>query len=250
MPARQTPLIIDQYYHVFNRGINKQRIFQQKRDYERFIDILWYYSFENPPVKFSRYLQLSLEQRSFLRDSLANQEKLVIILAYCFMPNHFHFLLRQKKEDGISIFLSKLQNSYTRFYNTKYEYSGPLLQGAFKAVRIEDNYQLLHVSRYIHLNPYTAYLVKTKEKIFSYPWSSIQEYIGNAQETICNTSIVLSEFKKTPYKDFLLDQAEYQRELDAIKHLTFEAEYAIIFRGANMIPPLRWKGSYTLGYLY
>lgn len=225
MPARQVPLITSQYYHVFNRGINKQRIFQQKRDYERATNLLWYYSFQNPPLRFSKYLQQTKEQQSMYIQLLqSSKDKLITFVAYCFMPNHFHLLLRQEKENGISIFLSKFQNSYTKYYNTKYHYQGPLLQGQFKAVRIEDDFQLLHVSRYIHLNPYTGYVIKTKEDICTFPWSSAKEYINIKNNTICDTDSILPEFTTSSYKDFLLDQADYQRQLHTIKHLTFEAE--------------------------
>lgn len=141
-------------------------------------------------------------------------EKLVDIICYCLMPNHFHLLLKQVAENGISKFISQISNSYTKFFNTKNKRIGPLLQGAFKAVLIENDEQLLHVSRYIHLNPVVSGIVNTLEK---YPWSSYQEYkIGSI---FCKTEEILSFFKtKTEYLEFLNDQIEYGKSLEFIKH--------------------------------
>lgn len=223
MPARFTPLVTDQYYHIFNRGVNKQPIFQGVRDYKRSLDILDFYSF-NPKLRFSKFLLLSQEEKSNFMDGLHKvNDKLVDIICFCLMPNHFHLLLNQLKDNGISKFMANLQNSFTRYFNTKHERIGPLLQGQFKAVLIEDDNQLLHVSRYIHLNPYSSYVVKDKEGLIEYKWSSFPEYLGMVSSEICNKQIILSQFKNVEdYKEFVLDQADYQRNLEEIKHLILE----------------------------
>ena len=147
------------------------------------------------------------------------------IIAYCLMPNHFHFLLKQLKENGISIFLRNFTDSYTRYFNTKQERNGPIFQGRFKAVRIETDEQLLHVGRYIHLNPHTSYVVKTLKDLENYPYSSLPEYLGDSslKHEICNKEIMLGYFKNpTLYKQFVFEQADYQRTLGNIKHLLLE----------------------------
>lgn len=150
-------------------------------------------------------------------------DKLVDIICFCLMPNHFHLLLNQLKDNGISKFMANLQNSFTRYFNTKHERIGHLLQGQFKAVLIEDDNQLLHVSRYIHLNPYSSYVVKDLESLEQYLWSSFPEYLGKVAAEICNKEIILSQFKdKKDYKKFVFDQADYQRRLEEIKHLVIE----------------------------
>lgn len=223
MPARFTPLITDQYYHIFNRGVNKQPIFQGVRDYKRALDILDFYSF-NPKLRFSKFLLLSQEERGNFIDSLHKiNDKLVDIVCFCLMPNHFHLLLNQLKDNGISKFMANLQNSFTRYFNTKHERVGPLLQGQFKAVLIEDDNQLLHVSRYIHLNPYSSYIVRDLVGLEQYPWSSFPEYLGKVAVEICNKEIILSQFKdQKDYKEFVFNQADYQRRLEEIKHLVME----------------------------
>ena len=138
------------------------------------------------------------------------------------MPNHFHFLLRQREKNGISIFLSNFQNSYTRYFNTQDKRVGPLFLDQFKAVRIEDEDQLLHVHRYIHLNPITSFVVKTVEKLRTYLWSSLPEYFGLTQG-FCETKTILSQFRKrSAYETFLYDQIAYQQKLASIKHLILE----------------------------
>ena len=148
---------------------------------------------------------------------------LVSIISFVLMPNHFHFLLKQNVENGISLFLAQFQNSYTRYFNTKNRRQGHLLQGQFKAVRIEDDDQLLHVRRYIHLNPYVSYVVKDIKELEEYKYSSFPEYLNHEKNEICNKPIVLSHFPTIKqYKKFITDQADYQRELGQIKHLVME----------------------------
>lgn len=223
MPGRLTPLVNEQIYHVFNRGINHQPTFLNKYDYKRATLTTNYYRFSNLPTKLSRLLTLSNEDRTKIMDNLNKEnDKLVEILAFCLMPNHFHFLLRQTKDKGISKFLGNLQNSYTRYFNTKNERDGSLFLDQFKAVLIRTDEQLIHVSRYIHLNPYTSYVVKDLNNLFKYPWSSLPEYIEK-KPGICELDTIMSTFK-TPnaYQDFIKDQADYQRQLHKIQHLALE----------------------------
>lgn len=217
------PLVTDEIYHVFNRGIDHRPTFLNVREYERAYEVVRFYRFVKHPVRLSSFYTWSGERR---QDYFAETEKigykLVDILSYCFMPNHFHFLLRQKEENGIAKFMSNFQNSYTRYFNVKNKRDGPLFLDQFKAVRIETDNQLLHVSRYIHLNPYSSYVVKTLNDLQKYPWSSFPEFLG-LQSGFCNTKEILSYFKsESSYKEFVLDQVGYQRELEGIKHLIIE----------------------------
>lgn len=224
MPVRKIPLISGQYYHLYNRGINKQPIFLQLKDYKRALDILYFYSFATLKLRFSKFVLLSQEEKDLFWERLRKENnKFVEIVSFCLMPNHFHFLLLQIQDNGISKFMANFQNSYTRYFNTRHKKIGPILQGQCKAVRVEDDDQLLHLSRYIHLNPYSSFVVKTLEDLELYPWSSLQEYIGKVSGEICKKDIILSHFKSSEaYKAFVFDQAEYQRELERIKHLTLE----------------------------
>jgi len=224
MPGRDIPLVNDQIYHVFNRGIAGQPIFATKWDYRRFLDSMWFYQHTNVPVRYSKFLYLTVDERSKILSALKNKRDYIIdFISFCLMPNHFHFLLRQCTESGIAKFISLLCNSYTRYFNTKHNRSGPLLQGKFKAVRIQDDYQLLHAVRYIHLNPYTSYIVKSQNQLANYPYSSLSVYLSKANHSQLNREIVLENFKtKKSFEKFTFDQADYQRNLGKIKHLILE----------------------------
>lgn len=215
MPYRKVVFANNQIYHVFNRGVAWLPIFSSSRNYFRFIDLIDYYRFIDTPMSYSNVIKLPLKERSSLLAHLRNEGKHNIeILSFCLMPNHFHFLLRQINDRGIRTFLSNLQNSYAKYFNTKSDRTGPLFQPMFKAVRIETDEQLLHVSRYIHLNPSTGYLVEP-DKLVEYRWSSLSTFLNiGVSYGFVNPEAILSFFKKTKtYESFLLDHAEYQRTL-------------------------------------
>jgi putative transposase len=221
MPIRLTPLVNGEVYHILNRGISQQLTFSDKREYQRAVDTSNFYSFASPPVKFSHFLKFSQERKNRTITQLKGA-RLVEILCFCLMPNHFHFLVKQIVDDGITKFMSKFQNSFTRYFNTRHQRVGPLFQGPFKAIRVESDEQLLHLSRYVHLNPYSSYVVKNFKDLENYIWSSFPEYLG-AKEGFCQKKLILSFFpNKENYRQFVFDQAEYQRELQNIKHLLLE----------------------------
>lgn len=222
MAQRKTILANDQIYHLFNRGVEKRPIFISKNGYRRFINLADYYRFANCPGKFSRFKTLSREIRqNILQELRLKSDKLVDILAFCLMPNHIHFLCKQIKDNGIAKFMNKLCSGYSHHFNILNERVGPLFQGNFKAVRIVSEEQLIHVSRYIHLNPVSSYLIAFKQ-LENYEFSSYPEYLGN-NSGFCNTHEVLSYFKNIQdYKNFVADQVEYAKELENIKHLVFD----------------------------
>ena len=222
MPYRNIPFVTNQVYHVFNRSIASQSIFIDRRDYKRILDLINYYRFKKPPLRFSHYNRLPKEQKAdYEKSFMINQNPMLEILAYCIMPNHVHFLLRPKIDNSISDFMRNLQNGYSKYFNTKRERTGSLFQFMFKAVRIETDEQLVHVSRYIHLNPVTSYILKV-ENLEQYKWSSFKDYVFDMNSFV-SKEMILGRFKSPQkYKKFVFDQAEYQRELNKIKHLSLE----------------------------
>lgn len=224
MPGRKIPLVTNQIYHVINRGTASQPIFLNRRNYLRGLETTFYYQNQNLPLRYSLFKKLPIKERTAILDRLDRKRKFIIdIIAFSLMPNHFHFLLKQTQDNGISKFMSNLTNSYTRYFNTKNKRVGPLLQGKFKAIRIETDEQLIHVSRYIHLQAYSSYLVKTIKELVNYPYSSLPEYLNPKKSHQCQKKIVLANFKNIQsYKKFVFDQADYQRSLQEIKHLALE----------------------------
>lgn len=224
MPGRSTPLVNDHLYHVFHRSIDLKPVFANKVNCKRFVTLLDYYRFANCPLSFSKLKMLNKKARSEIIAELKRDgAPLVEIICFCLMPNHFHFLLRQIKKQGISRFLSNLQNSYTKYYNAKNQRGGTLFQGSFKTVLVETEEQLIHLSRYIHLNPYSGTIVGTLKSLLNYPWSSLPQYLKQ-QAGFCQTETILSLFPKPgQYKKFLADRADYQKSLQKTKHLIIEA---------------------------
>lgn len=217
--SRNVVFANEEIYHVFNRGIEHRQIFNDKKDYLRVLDTIRFYQY-NPFIKFTDFKNLNIELRNEILSQIQKLPKIVEIISYCLMPNHFHFLIKQKVDKGISTFISKLTNSHTKYFNTKTKRDGSLLTGTFKSVRIETDIQLLHVSRYIHLNPVTSYLTSINN-LEKYEWSSFSEYVSNSD--FCRKELVLSFFNSTEqYRQFIIDQADYALNLKNIEYLLLD----------------------------
>lgn len=222
MPGRPTPLVTDQIYHVFNRGIDRRPTFTNKKEFQRAIATMNFYRLPSRGVKLSRLLTLDEKKKMKVLDFLNKSNPLVEILAFCLMPNHYHFLLKQKVDGGISKFISIFQNSYTRYFNTSHKRDGALFLNLFKAVLIETDEQLIHISRYIHLNPYSSHILKSISDLETYPWSSFSNYIEDNHSFVVSKPVLSLFSSKTSYKQFVLDQADYQKQLKIIAHLTID----------------------------
>lgn len=224
MPGREIPLINNEIYHVLNRGVNSQRIFNCERDYWQFLDRIKYYRNNNLSKGYSELMDLPLRVKNdLLGQLLSKKDFLVDIMVFCLMPNHLHFLLKQKVKDGISKFMSNLTNSYTRYYNIRRKRIGPIFQGKFKAVQVISDEQFEHLSRYIHLNPYSAGIVQNFDDLLKYPYSSLPEYLGH-QEGFSDTKIIMDMFNDpVAYQEFVFDHADHQRSIEIIKKKLLES---------------------------
>jgi len=178
------------YYHIYNRGADKRIIFEDNGDYVRFIHYLYELNDTLETSNLSRSINTHLNEggeASFIKHK-REREKLVNIICFCLMPNHYHLILEQLVEGGISKFMQKLGTAYTMFFNTKYKRSGVLFQGVFKAILIDSDGYLLQLFRYIHLNPLEkiGYNVAKNIKdwheannfLESFKWSSYLDYIN------------------------------------------------------------------------
>jgi putative transposase len=203
MPSRKVPLVTGEYYHIYNRSQFSMPIFKKDTDSKALYKTLISYTLTNPPHR------LSYEKRYKSNDTEINDytDRLVSILAYCIMPNHFHLLLKQEVEGGISTYMQRLTLSFVRYYNIKYKQQGHLFESLFKSVLIDSENQLLHVSRYIHLNPTSARLVKDPLK---YPYSSLRYYIHGGEKAPLLFDDILRSKKREYYRNFVYDNLEYQ----------------------------------------
>lgn len=200
-------------YHIFNRGVEKRNIFLDDQDKGIFLYYLFVYLGDPEEVKM-RYPNIPI------RLQIKNLNTEVELLAYCMMPNHFHLVLKQSSIDGISKLMKQLTNAYTKYFNDKYKRVGGLVQGRFKAVEVENEEQLVHLSRYVHLNPLIAGLV---DHLVDYSWSSYRYYLSLQASSFCSKEAVMSVFNNAKgYQNFIEDQVSYARELGKIKHLSLD----------------------------
>lgn len=222
MATRKHPLFIGGIYHIFTRSIAGFRILDQEERCLRMMELLRYYQKEPLACRFSDYKRFVAAKLPFMKGKgNPGLERLVDIIAYCLMPTHLHLVLRQRTVNGISVFMGKVLNSYSRYFNLKHKRKGPLWEGPFKNVLVETDEQLLHLTRYVHLNPVTAQIVDHPE---SWPASSYREYVGarggvEAKKAgLCNYA-GLFDLDAGAYKKFSENRIDYQRALAKIKHL-------------------------------
>ena len=213
------PLINGEIYHVYNRGIDRRPTFTTQREFKRALQTAEYYRFADRQIRLSHYLSKDSISQQQVRHMQVNSGEIVSVIAFCLMRNHFHFLIRQNCDNGVSEFVSQFQNSYTRYFNTIHERVGALFEGPFRSVHIESRLQLLHVARYIHLNPFTAHVVQHIDQLPNYQWSSLPEYMGIPTLPIVNRDILSQSFGPEEHWRFIADQADYQRTLAANRHL-------------------------------
>lgn len=203
-------------FHVFNKSIANFGIFKYPEKSQRFIETLDYYNNSNIKKKFS--LAKGSNEYSYQNLLFPKAEGLIKFLSYCVMPDHYHLLVKILVDNIFSKYLSDVENSYTRYFNLKFKRKGPLWQSRFKAVKIKNNEQLLHVSRYINLNPTTAELVEKPE---DWLFSSYKDLITNPK-FLEDFLPEISISDALMYKKFVEDQKDYQRRLKMIKKLIFD----------------------------
>lgn len=176
----------DHIYHIYNRGVEKRNIFLTQNDYQRFIVNLYEFNDIAPVLNFGRNLS---SQPIEIRLQSPRKKPLVEILAFCLMRNHYHLMLRQLEENGITEFMRKLGTGYTNYFNLKNRRVGPLFQGKFKAVLLDREQHFQHLPHYIHLNPLDFNMpawregrVEDAQKALNYlreyHWSSLSDYLG------------------------------------------------------------------------
>lgn len=215
-----------EYYHLYNRGIDKRNIFSNQKDIERFFkSIILFNTIE--PIG-SIYEKTYLPKRNNFGGSTSkkgtvreiSKNKLVNIVAYCLNSNHYHFVVEQVAEKGIEKFMHRLATGYTMYFNEKEKRSGALFQGRFKAVHVDLNEYLLHLSAYVNLNDKAHNFGGSTSKIVK-SVSSWGEYIGESKNEVCEKGIILEQFRNVgEYKKFALESLKTIRERkDALRDI-------------------------------
>lgn len=201
-------------YHIFNRGVEKRDIFLTHADRLRFMELLSYCMPVKQPQSYSTAKRFHREI-----EGTKEGEGLIDLLCYCLMKNHFHLLVRENIEGGITAYMKRVLIGYSKYFNVKRDRSGSLFIHPFKAVLIDSDDQLLHVSRYIHLNPYVAHMADT---VSEYPWSSYQEYSEKSAQKICHQTVIKDFMDVQEYKTFVENEADYARSISDFAHLLID----------------------------
>lgn len=217
------------FYHIYNRGIDRRKVFLNRHDYSRFIVCLKEFN-QVEPIG-SLYL-LNLNRK---RDSLSgrtaqkneqniqdknnkdNKEsrKLVDIIAYALLPNHYHLLIKQLETNGTSEFIKRLAGGYTWYYNNKSERNGPLFAGKFKAIRIDSDAYLQQLSAYINANVEIHGISRAEEWI----WSSYRYYINKEIHNVSNKNLILEDFMNIDqYKMIVSEVIKNAQQIKAAKY--------------------------------
>ena len=221
---RKFQFSINEYYHIYNRGVEKRDIFMSGDDYSRFQRML-YIANSTKPVVYKLIQRQSLE-------TIDIGDKIVAIGAYCLMPNHFHILVKEVQENGVTDFMEKLSTGYSKYFNKKYERVGALFQGRFKAEHVDSDEYLKYLYSYIHLNPVKLIdsrwkeagirdTKKTRAYLENYHTSSYLDYSGTDREE----KLILSknEFpeyfdKPKDFKEYINDWLEFVKNGGSPKH--------------------------------
>lgn len=206
MPAKNVlkSYVEEGFYHLYNRGVEKRKIFLDEQDYKVFLKCLKLYldPFQELPPR-----KVTIGDYSFQAPAkpLKNYHGQIELLSYCLMPNHFHLLIKQKAKNSMELFMRSLATKYSTYFNKRYDRVGSLFQGPYKAVLVENDNYLLHLSRYIHLNP----VKPVKDSPLHMSYSSYADYLQKRKTSWVNTKILLSYFK-TAQKITLKDMLSYQ----------------------------------------
>lgn len=200
-----------EFYHIYNRGVDKRPIFIDTEDISRFYKSMEEFNTEKPIG--------SIFENSFVKKDKhgGSTSILVNFVSYCLNPNHYHFVLEQVLENGIEKFLQRLGTGYTKYFNNKYKRTGSLFQGTFKSSHINSNEYLLHISAYVNLNDRVHKIDNKNLNLNSW-----DEYINKTKNNFCKKDIILEQFKNTEeYKNFaensledILKRKESEKEIE------------------------------------
>jgi len=215
---RRVEFQIGEYYHIFNRGVDQREIFCDQYDFGRFIRGMREFNRVEAIESLYRldYLRSTGQEAKPPIGGLAST-RLVEMICYSLLSNHYHFLIKQSEDRGIEKFMHKLGTSYTMYFNNKYNRSGSLFQGPYKSIHIKTNENLLRLSSYINGNS-EVHGICPAEK---WQWGSYQDYLNIRQGDMCDKEVILDQFKNineySDYTDFVIKESR-QAKLELKKY--------------------------------
>ena len=185
---RDIPFVEKEFYHIYNRGVDKRNIILDFNDLDRFIKSMREFN----TIKPIGSIYENRERKRGRRASTIQEKPLVNFIVYGINQNHFHFMLEQVAERGIEKFMHRFGTGFSKYFNARYKRSGALFQGKFKAKLVDSNEYLLHLSVYINLNDRAHDRGRRASTLAKTSWL---EYMGKVAERICDKSIILGQFK-------------------------------------------------------
>ena len=223
---RRAPIANGEVYHIYNRGVEKRKIFLDIEDHLRFVHDLFEFNDIRPAPNLTYYFKSQSKEVGLPKIEREPRKLLVEILVFCLMPNHFHLMVRQKVDKGITLFMRKLGTGYTNYFNQKYKRVGPLFQGRYKIVHLHREEHFLYLPYYIHFNPLELIIPEWKDKkvkdikkaikfLESYRWSSFLDYIGRKNfPSITQREFLLKLYGGT--KNYKRDAINWLKEINSI----------------------------------
>jgi putative transposase len=238
MPYRKEQFANDEIYHIILRGLDDKLIFKDINDYYRGIFSIYEFNNANRIEIRKRREQIKNRKKKVggVPDSAIDErDKLVDVLCFCFMPNHVHLLLKQKRDGGIVKFMNKIGSGYAGYFNRKYERKGYVFQNRFRSVPIKDDNQLRVIFNYIHVNPISLIEPGWKEKgirnldevisfLEDYKWSSYSDYIGEKNFPSVTERDFLSEILNgvVGCREAIEDWVKYKEEMIRVQNILLE----------------------------
>jgi len=229
MPSKNSlkQFVENSYYHLYNRGVEKRKIFLDDQDYTVFLS---YFKTYLLPKDTNHLQKIILDSNSDYFEKfkasrllrMNNFNDLIFLYSFCLMPNHFHLLLKQRESDGIDRFMNSIGTRYTMYFNKKYKRVGPLFQGVYKAVLVETNEQLLYLTKYIHRNPSLQ-----GTSLLDYQYSSYPAYLNLMKVDWLQTKDILENFSVSgynSYKSFVEDRPLDENEYQLLTNLTIDED--------------------------
>ncbi len=227
MPAKNSAkrYIKDSYYHIYNRGVEKRVIFNDEQDYRVFINYLHEYLSPKDELidQLSKSTDFKSKEKVIKLQQMNNFHGNINMIAFCLMPNHFHFLVKQKDANAIDSFMNSLATRYTMYFNRKYDRVGSLYQGVYKAVSVTSAEQLLYLTRYIHLQALEQQ--NQGEALQTHLYSSYPVYLNQEKVGWIHPQEVLQHYDKEPnpskaYQEYVGTKVKskyYEEVLDDLK---------------------------------
>jgi putative transposase len=221
--SNREPFVVDERYHCYNRGVEKRDVFLDHSDYERFLVLLYVCN----SMEKVRIDDLQKSQGLALRNCLTIERTIlpISLSAYCLMPNHFHLLVQEKSQGGVSYFMQKLMTAYTMYFNKKYSRSGPLFAGVFKSKHLYDDRYFKRAWSYVHLNPAELFekrwkkgignIAVVEKRLQEYEYFSFPDFLGSERaHRRLLASDMGNEFDRIPtIREMLEDSQGYYREI-------------------------------------